>query len=160
MQEDQSDQPVQEQEATVTPIHEKVSLKKVDHLHRVMHAQLAVIRIFPDEYAGFKVLLNWTESLFNKKVKMMMPQKADKLTLMKISHDNYATIAHLLSTRCQDKFMNMETIVEAINYAKEMALAIKTEVEKIEPPKEEEKKPFEMDLSHVKADEQERPSEN
>lgn len=132
----------------------QADLNKVLTIHRVMYSQLSMIELFAEEYEGVKFLLNWLKSTFDRDVKFEVPKGTSELDLRKMHHDNYATIAHMISTRSKFKFMDMAPVVEAIAFAQAMTKSIKAEIEKIEPPKEEAKAPLVMDLTHVTSEPQ------
>ena len=127
---------------------------RVIKIHRVMFSQLQMIDLLAEEYRGVSFLLSWLKSTFDKDAKFPVPEGTTDLDLKKIHHDNYATVAHMLSTRIRVKHKDMEPIYEAIAFAREMANTIRAEIELVEPPVVEEQKPFEMDLTHVKPKEE------
>lgn len=132
----------------------QADVNKVQTIHRVMHSQLSMIELFAEEYNGVTYLLNWLKSSFDRDTKFKVPEGITDLDLKKIYHDNYATCAHLISTRCKYKHHEMRPVVEAIGFANEMAKTLKSEVEQIEPPKVEEKQPYVMDLTHIKPEQE------
>lgn len=81
---------------------------------------------------------------------MTQEQKDQKLDALKKSHDYYATAIQLLTTRVQyfhEEFQGVANVVQFLTHFRD---TLKAEIEQIEPPKKEEKKTFDMDLTHVK----------
>jgi len=141
-------------DTNVVSFSSKSDEKKVKKLYQVMNAQLRSIDYFPEEYAGITNILSWLKCLMDPKTQMIVPPGSTPLDVKKLCHDNYLTIAHTMTTRCKTKQAELLPIVEAIAFANEMVKTIKEEIDLIEPPKEKEAaKPYEMDLTHVKAEE-------
>lgn len=123
--------------------------KKVKLIYQIMSTQIQCIEFLPEEYQGVSGIVYFLKALIDKK--LYVPPGKTELDVKKMAHDNYLTIAHILSTRCRLKFKDLAPIVEAINFANEMANVLKKEIELVEPPKEQPKeKPYVMDLTHVK----------
>jgi hypothetical protein len=73
-----------------------------------------------------------------------------KLNGMKKMHDIYATVKMNYETRFQFFSEEFEFVREIIGYCAHQIGNLKTEIEKIEPPKPQEKpKAYNMDLGHV-----------
>jgi len=139
----------QEQTLATAPPLDKKDVKRVLEIHRFMHKELSQVEIFPEEYRGMRFILNWLKSSYDENTKFEVAPGLTALDLKKIHHDNYATVSHMMSTRCKHFTSSMGPIVEAIGFANEMAKQLKSEIEIVEPPKKEEKAPFEMDLTHI-----------
>jgi len=143
---------IQEQESPPAQSLDPKDLKRVLAIHKAMHREISQIEIFPEEYKGVMFILNWLKSSYDQDTKFAVAPGLSALDLKKIHHDNYATVAHLMSTRCKHYASSMGPIVECIGFANEMAKQLKSEIEVVEPPKVEEKAPYVMDLSHVTAE--------
>lgn len=133
---------------------DRIDKKNVVRIHMVIHSQISMIELFAEEYNGVSYLLEWLKSSFDNEVKFKVPEGTTDIMIKKIYHDNYATCAHLMSTRSKFKHYEMKPIVEAIAFCNEMAKILKEEIELIEPPKVEEKQPYVMDLTHVKPEQE------
>lgn len=85
-------------------------------------------------------------------------KKVDQSELLKqkkAAHDYIATAVQILTTRVQFYAEEFEGIHQTVSFLKNMLAQIRTDIEKIEPPKAKDPaKPYSMDLTHVKAEAQ------
>lgn len=85
--------------------------------------------------------------------KLVLSEEQQKdLQTKKQAHDFVATAVHLLSTRVQFFHEEFHGANNTIEFLKSMVAQMRKDIEQIEPPVKEEAKPYNMDLTHVKAD--------
>lgn len=76
----------------------------------------------------------------------------DVLKQKKAAHDYIASAVQVLTTRVQFYHEEFDGIFQTVQFLRNMRDQIRKDIELIEPPKEEQKaKPYEMDLTHIKA---------
>lgn len=135
--------------AQEVPVPNKKQENKVKLLHQVMNSSIAMIEFFPEEYQGVVTMQSFLKALIDKK--LYVPQGKTELDIKKMAHDNYLTLAHTMTTRCKLRPKDMPPVIEAIQFAHEMANVLRAEIELIEPPAPKEpEKPLVMDLTHLK----------
>lgn len=141
----------QETEAAKVPTPTKRQDNKVKLLHQIMRSQIEMIEFLPEEYQGVLSVTSFLKALIDKK--LYVPHGKTELDIKKMAHDNYLTIAHMMTMRSRARFKDMAPIVEAIQFAHEMANVLRAEIELVEPPAPKEpEKPLVMDLTHIKGE--------
>ena len=79
-----------------------------------------------------------------------MATEAEQLETMKKSHDYFATAIQTLSTRVTYYHEEFQGVSNTIHFLSQLRDQLKSDIEKIEPPKPVEAKPLDMDLSYIK----------
>lgn len=81
------------------------------------------------------------------------PSQDEVLKQKKNAHDYIATAVQVLTTRVKFFHEEFEGIFQTVQFLRNMRDQIRKDIELIEPPKVESEpaKPYEMDLTHLKA---------